>query len=65
MKFTPKDTKNLEFRRYYSAGQRTYAERTRRKLITKRVLIVLGLALAFVLGFFVMSLLLEISSLPV
>ncbi len=64
MIFKAKEESKLAFKKYYSRGQRTYAERVRRRLFLRRVLLITALIIVFVLGFFIMSLLLDISALP-
>lgn len=64
MLFRPKEESKFAFKKYYSHGQRTYAERVRRRLILRRVLLSAALIVVFVAGYFIMSLLLNISALP-
>ncbi len=64
MIFKSKEEGKFAFKKYYSRGQRTYAERMRRRLIVRRLLMSFLFILVFLLGFFIMSLLLDISSLP-
>lgn len=64
MIFKPKEEVKYAFKKYYSRGQRTYAERVRRRIFVRRLLMSFMFILVFLLGFFIMSLLLDISSLP-
>ena len=64
MIFKPNDENKFAFKKYYSRGQRTYLERVRRRALLRRAIFLALFVFVFFLGFFVMSLLLNISSLP-
>jgi len=56
--------KSLDFRKTYYKNKRTYNEKQKRLRDIKQAATIIGLLLMFLLGYFIMTLLLDISALP-